>query len=209
MTTIFTRPADGSGPARRILTPEFDLDVDASPDGTRIAYTSVRPYSTSGVYVADADGGNETFLHPGEGPDWSPDGTRVLVRSSGALYVVDSDGSHPTQLPEPEGHDFAYIEVVEMGIPRRRSVSLHLAWWNGMRRRLRDEPRRDERDAPNDSTATAFHTSVDFDWDSTGGRACLHRLSMRFSSIASAASIGAPRPGWDAIALLGDRVSFL
>ena len=33
ITTIFTRPADGSALARRVLTPEFDLDVEASPDG--------------------------------------------------------------------------------------------------------------------------------------------------------------------------------
>jgi Tol biopolymer transport system component len=111
VTTIFTRPAGGSAPARRILTPEFDVDVDASPDGSRIAFTSVRPYSTSGVYVADADGGNESFLHPGEGPDWSPDGTRILVRSAGALYAVNSDGSLPIALPEPAGHDFAEIEA--------------------------------------------------------------------------------------------------
>ena len=107
---LHARPADGSALARRVLTPEFDLDVDASPDGTRIAYTSVRPYTTSGVYLADADGDNESFLHAGEGPDWSPDGTRILLRSAGALYVVNADGSTSTQLPEPAGHDFAFIE---------------------------------------------------------------------------------------------------
>jgi Tol biopolymer transport system component len=107
VTTIFSRPADGSAPATRLLTPEFDQDVEASPDGTRIAYTSFRPYSTSGIYVADADGGNEMFLHPGERPDWSPDGTKILLRSAGALYSVNPDGSLPTQLPEPPDHDFA------------------------------------------------------------------------------------------------------
>jgi Tol biopolymer transport system component len=109
VTSIYTRPADGSALARRLLTPEFDLDVEASPDGAKIAYTSVRPFSTSGVYVADADGANETFLHPGDGPDWSPDGARILLRSQGSLYVVNSNGSLPTQLPEPTGHDFASI----------------------------------------------------------------------------------------------------
>jgi Tol biopolymer transport system component len=111
VTAIFARPADGSVLARRLLTPEFDLDVEASPDGTKIAYTSVRPYSTSGVYVADADGGNEMFLHAGEEPDWSPDGTRILLRSQGSLYVVNADGSLSTQLPEPPGHDFALLQA--------------------------------------------------------------------------------------------------
>jgi TolB protein len=110
VAAIWMRPADGSAKATRLLTPEFDLDVDASPDGTRIAYTSVRPFSTSGIYLADADGANEAFLHVGEGPDWSTDGTRILLRSAGRLYVVNSDGSLPTQVPEPAGHDFAFIE---------------------------------------------------------------------------------------------------
>jgi Tol biopolymer transport system component len=109
VTAIYTKPTDGSVPATRVLTPEFDLDVESSPDGSKIAYTSIRPYSTSGVYVADADGGNERFLHAGEGPDWSPDGTRILLRSQGSLYVVNADGSLPTQLPEPPGHDFAFL----------------------------------------------------------------------------------------------------
>jgi Tol biopolymer transport system component len=111
VTTIYARPADGSALARRALTPEFDLDVEASPDGANIAWTSVRPYSTSGVYVADADGGNERFLHAGEGPEWSPDGTRILLRSQGSLYVVNADGSLPTQVPEPPGHDFAFLQT--------------------------------------------------------------------------------------------------
>jgi TolB protein len=101
VTTIYSRPADGSAPARRLLTPEFDLDVEASPDGTKIAYTSVRPFSTSGVYVSDVDGSNEAFLHAGEGPDWSPDGTKILLGSVGSLYVVNPDGSLPTQVPAP------------------------------------------------------------------------------------------------------------
>jgi TolB protein len=110
VTAIFTRPVDGSASATRLLTPEFDVDVEASPDGAQIAYTSIRPFSTSGVYVADADGGNEMFLHPGEAPDWSPDGTKILLGYASGLYVVNPDGSMPTQLPEPASPVFGVFD---------------------------------------------------------------------------------------------------
>jgi TolB protein len=165
VTAIYTRPADGSALATRILTPEFDADVEASPDGTRIAFTSVRPYSTSGVYVADADGGNETFLHAGEGPDWSPDGTRILLRSQGSLYVVNADGSLPTQLPEPPGHDFASLETWRWhpdgnrvsfdssgGTPCRDVYTMNLDG-TGVTRMTR---------------ADCIPEPFDFDWDPTG-----------------------------------------
>lgn len=111
VASIFRIRANGAGVATRLLTPELDREVDASPDGSRIAYTSLRPYSRSGVYVADADGASESFLHPGKGPDWSPDGTRILLWHGGALSVVDADGSDSTRLPEPAGHDFEFLSA--------------------------------------------------------------------------------------------------
>jgi TolB protein len=110
VTTILARRADGLTAATRLLTPEFDLDVEASPDGSKIAYTSVRPYSRTGVYVADADGTDERFIHLGLGPDWSPDGSRILLWSEGRLYVVEQDGSNAMQLPEPASHSFRNLQ---------------------------------------------------------------------------------------------------
>lgn len=103
--TIFTMRADGSA-VTRLLTPEFDRSGEASPDGRRIVYASVRPFSQSGVYVVDADGANEVFLHSGWSPDWSPDGSRILLQDADGFYVVDSDGSSPSKLPDPGGLDF-------------------------------------------------------------------------------------------------------
>lgn len=85
----------------KILAPELDTDVAASPDGAQIAYTSVRPFSRSGIYVADADGANERFLHGGESPDWSPDGSQILLLGRDGLFLVDSDGSDPVHLAVP------------------------------------------------------------------------------------------------------------
>ena len=125
----------------------------------------MRPFATNGVYIADADGGNEAFLHAGEGPDWSPDGTRILLRSQGSLYVVNADGSLPTQLPEPPGHDFASLEtwrwhpdgtrvsfVSSGGTPCRDVYAMNLDG-TGVTRMTR---------------ADCLPAPFDFDWDPTG-----------------------------------------
>jgi Tol biopolymer transport system component len=61
----------------------------------------VRPFSQSGVYVADADGSDETFVHAGASPAWSPDSSRLVVLDTDGLYVVDADGSDAVKLPAP------------------------------------------------------------------------------------------------------------
>ncbi len=174
VTTIWTRPVDGSAPARRLLTPEFDVDVEASPDGTKIAYTSVRPFSTSGVYVSDADGGNETFLHPGEAPDWSPDGTKILLGSVSGLYVVNPDGSLPTQVPTPafgsieswRWHpDGTRVSVVSYGDLECRDVyAMNLDGTNVTRM----------------TRADCSSDVVDFDWAPSGNTLVLAGLTCDF-----------------------------
>jgi Tol biopolymer transport system component len=107
-TAVFTLRKDGTG-LKRLLTPEFDRDVAPSPDGTKIAFTSVRPYSQSGVYVADADGTNEALLHTGEAPAWSPDSSTLILQDADGLYTINPDGSSATKLPAPTGaHDPAW-----------------------------------------------------------------------------------------------------
>ena len=122
-SAIFTMRADGSA-VTRLLTPEFDGSVDASPHGTRIAYASVRPFSQSGVYVADADGANETLVHSGGSPDWSPDGARILLQDANSFYVVDPDGSNPSKLPDPGGLAFP-------GHPRWHPDGLRVSFVSG------------------------------------------------------------------------------
>jgi Tol biopolymer transport system component len=85
-----------------LLTPEFDRDVAFSPDGTRMAFTSMRPFSQTGVYVADADGTNESFVHSGEAPAWSPDSSQIVLIDTDGLYVAEADGSPTAKLPAPE-----------------------------------------------------------------------------------------------------------
>jgi dipeptidyl aminopeptidase/acylaminoacyl peptidase len=92
-----------------------------SPDGTRIAFSSVRDhngsscgsdecYYRSEVYVMNADGSGKTRLTRNKGddqaPEWSPDGARIAFSStrnyprgeSGEVYSVAPDGSCLTWL---------------------------------------------------------------------------------------------------------------
>ena len=69
-----------------------------SPDGTKVAYSSIRRGETSNVWVMDADGGNATQLTP-DGtaeyiPQWLSDGKRVAYVSyrngKRGMWAVDT-----------------------------------------------------------------------------------------------------------------------
>ena len=69
-----------------------------SPDGARIAFTR----SGEGIFVMDADGGNQTRLQGGDSPVWLPDGARIALRgnlgNSSEIFVVDTDGNNSLNL---------------------------------------------------------------------------------------------------------------
>ena len=78
-----------------------------SPDGKKIAFESDRsgPY---GVWVANADGSNATFLTRLSGsPSWSPDSRTIAFDSRrderGEIYVISADGGPVRRLTSAHG----------------------------------------------------------------------------------------------------------
>jgi Tol biopolymer transport system component len=79
-----------------------------SPDGKHFAFVSLRDDPSSGfhIYIADADGSNQTRLTDpamvlnASSPAWSPDGARIAFTNFYGIYVINADGSHLLQLTD-------------------------------------------------------------------------------------------------------------
>jgi Tol biopolymer transport system component len=110
----------------QLTTDEHD-DIGGvwSPDGSKIAYASCRKTDAYDIYLMDADcasqpGGcdaNQIQLtdtpYEDEGPEWSPDGTKLLFSSNRTgnyeQFVMNTDGSNIIQLTEHEAYDLFAI----------------------------------------------------------------------------------------------------
>jgi Tol biopolymer transport system component len=88
---------DGSG-ARRVAAAHRRTSAFFpvwSPDGTKIAFTRHPPegFTSGHVFVVNADGTDERQMGPGGDPQWTRDGTALLVEQRRAIYSVSLDGS--------------------------------------------------------------------------------------------------------------------
>lgn len=82
--------------------------AEPSPDGTMIAYqANVGPYN---IEVMNVDGSNRRSVTSGNGPVWSPDGSR--------LYIRDFVGS-----------GWQYFEV-DLATGSRSSIARQVVRWN-------------------------------------------------------------------------------
>lgn len=95
---------------------ECDWQPAISPDGTRVAYTSMlRDMNAPQIWTISSDGTLPTQLRLGSNPSWSPDGQMLAFiaqdpsLSSGVhkIWVMNADGSNPTQLTSGS-HDDRY-----------------------------------------------------------------------------------------------------
>jgi WD40 repeat protein len=111
---IYIVDVDGSDPVRLTTDPRRDYGAAWSPDGKRIAFTSLRDGNHE-IYVMDADGSNQTRLTENDamdfGPAWSPDGTRIAFTTDRdgnmEVYAMNADGSHPVNLSNHPASDWA------------------------------------------------------------------------------------------------------
>ena len=95
----------GQAPEALIVSSRDDNCPDYSPDGRKIAFSSLRS-GIENIWICDSDGSNPvqlTSLARESGwPRWSPDGRRIVFDSMAAgdwnLYVVDAEGGVPRRL---------------------------------------------------------------------------------------------------------------
>ena len=91
---IYLMNADGSSQTRLTNNPATDFQPAWSPDGKKIAFTSMAE-----VYVMNADGSSPTRLTYSS-PDWdsasqaawSPDGSKIALTRASSDYYCDPDG---------------------------------------------------------------------------------------------------------------------
>jgi len=111
---------DGTGEREILRLPRYAGDIhypQMSPDGRLIVFEQFnsplsRPRLSRALFVMNADGSAVHRVTPwklqaGDGPDWAPDGSRILFRSNvdvdderSQYYTVRPDGSELTQISQ-------------------------------------------------------------------------------------------------------------
>jgi Tol biopolymer transport system component len=109
---IFVIDLDGSH-EHQIQPPRGGLFPDWSPDGRRIAFSTLRADGTETIVTADPDGTHvhDTGVAGGECSEWSPDSSRLAYchhPGSGDfdVWVMNADGSHQQRLTRASGRDY-------------------------------------------------------------------------------------------------------
>jgi Tol biopolymer transport system component len=109
---IFVANTDGSG-EQQIQPPRGGLFPDWSPDGRRIALSTVRADRTETIVTMNADGSDvqDTGLDGGECAEWSPDSTRIAYCAQPGngnfdVWVMDADGAHRRRLTHGPGREY-------------------------------------------------------------------------------------------------------
>ena len=95
----------GEVPKPFMASSTVEANVEFSPDGSRVAFSSGRSGDRVQIWLANADGTRLVQLTSGLGywqalPVWSPDGRRIAFQSHeegglSRIYVVDADGGRP------------------------------------------------------------------------------------------------------------------
>jgi serine/threonine protein kinase/Tol biopolymer transport system component len=97
---IWVRQTVATHPIPITSGPDSDAVPEFSPDGTLIAFFSIR--NGGGIYISPALSGSPKFLaNCSEGctPHFSPKGDRILFRNGSRGFTVPTDGGQPASLP--------------------------------------------------------------------------------------------------------------
>ncbi len=95
-----------------LVSTRYELNVDYSPDGKKLAFSSYRSGSLE-IWVCGSDGSNPVplteFRRMAGNPRWSPDGREITfsgrLEENEAVYVIDADGGTPRPLTDEKSND--------------------------------------------------------------------------------------------------------
>ena len=101
---------------------EFNTYANWSPDAQRVAYghdNTCTPGPTCfppGITTVKLDGTGRQFVHSGETPAWSPDGTRfvyatAVASGSGRIWTVNADGTGAVDVTDGAWPDWQPIPI--------------------------------------------------------------------------------------------------
>ena len=96
---IFVMNTDGSDKTNLTNDPAERLVPDWSPDGAKIAFTSIGPGGTSEIYAMNADGSNQTNLTNDSGATTRPD--LVAGRRQDCVHAIVGRLRRPTTTSSP------------------------------------------------------------------------------------------------------------
>ena len=107
-------PTRDRAPERLIASSAADFNAHYSPDGRRIAFSSLRGGGVENVWICDSDGANPVQLTTFEKgragtARWSPDSRRIAFDNAEAgdnnVYVIEADGGVPRRLTRQPSMD--------------------------------------------------------------------------------------------------------
>jgi Tol biopolymer transport system component len=115
LDTDIVRFDEGREPKVFLDSSFYEGDLRFSPDGTRLAFASMRSGERLEIWLAEPSGSNPVQLTHGPGgwqgsPSWSPDGRRIAFDSRGDdgrwdIWTVDVDGGTPSRLTRHPGDE--------------------------------------------------------------------------------------------------------
>jgi Tol biopolymer transport system component len=106
----------------KLEAPGYTMHPAWSPDGSKIAFAGfpnetekaiftqvANPYSTSEIFIVNADGTGLIRLTANrvndDWPAWSPDGTKIAFASHYQIYIMSQHGTGPTRLTYGDAFD--------------------------------------------------------------------------------------------------------